>query len=253
MEIDGRVALVTGAAAGTGRAIALRLAAGGSRVVVAGVDPAAGAEAVAEVEAAGGHARFVRADVRDAGDVERMVALAGEGGGGPHVLVNNAGGGGHVEPHFPDAGPAEWGATLDLNLRGAMLATQVALVPMRRVGGGAVVNIASTAGLGLAPYESPEYGAAKAGLIRFTATLAGLRERLGVRVNCVVPDWIATERARAELARMTPEQRDAAPAPIPMEDVAAAVVAFVRDDALAGRVMVLRGGEPPRLLDPVEG
>jgi NAD(P)-dependent dehydrogenase (short-subunit alcohol dehydrogenase family) len=195
----------------------------------------------------------VRVDVRAADDVERMVAFAGQDRGGPHILVNNAGGGGHVEPHFPDAGPAAWGATLDLNLRGAMLATQVALERMRRDGGGAVVNIASTAGLGLAPYESPEYGVAKAGLIRFTATLAGLRERLGVRVNCVVPDWIATERARAELARMTPEQRDAAPVPIPMEDVAAAVVAFVRDDALAGRVMVHRGGEPPRLLDPVEG
>jgi NAD(P)-dependent dehydrogenase (short-subunit alcohol dehydrogenase family) len=137
---------------------------------VADVDSATGAEVVAEVEAAGGHARFVRADVRDAGDVERMVALAGEGGGAPHVVVNN---GGHVEPHFPDAGPAAWGATLDLNLRGAMLATQVALERMRRDGGGAVVNIASTAGLGLAPYESPEYGAAKAGLIRFTATLGG--------------------------------------------------------------------------------
>jgi NAD(P)-dependent dehydrogenase (short-subunit alcohol dehydrogenase family) len=140
-----------------------------------------------------------------------------------------------------------------LNLRAPMLATQLVLEPMRRRGGGAVVNVSSTGGLGNAPYESPEYGAAKAGLIRFTTSLAYARADTGVRVNCVVPDWIATERARAELARMTPEQRDAAPAPIAMEDVAAAVVAFVRDDALAGRVMVLRGGEPPRLLDPVEG
>jgi NAD(P)-dependent dehydrogenase (short-subunit alcohol dehydrogenase family) len=82
--------------------------------------------------------------------------------GGPHILVNNAGGGGHVGPHFPDAGPADWGATLDLKLRGRMLATQLALEPMRR-GGGAIVNIASTAGLGFAPYQSPEYGAAKPG------------------------------------------------------------------------------------------
>jgi NAD(P)-dependent dehydrogenase (short-subunit alcohol dehydrogenase family) len=76
-----------------------------------------------------------------------------------------------------------------------MLATQLALEPMRGRGGGAVVNVASTAGLGLAPYESPEYGAAKAGLIRFTACLAYAREETGVRVNCVVPDWIATDRA----------------------------------------------------------
>jgi hypothetical protein len=91
------------------------------------------------------------------------------------ILVNNAGGGGHVEPHFPMAEPEEWGATLDLNLRGAMLATQLALEQMARGGGGAIVNIASTAGLGLEPYHSPEYAAAKAGLIRFTSALAGWR------------------------------------------------------------------------------
>jgi NAD(P)-dependent dehydrogenase (short-subunit alcohol dehydrogenase family) len=237
MDVAGTVALVTGAAAGTGRAIALQLAAEGALAVVADVDPAGGADTVAAIEAAGGRARFVRADVRVPGDVERMVASAAQARGGPHVLVNNAGGGGHVEPHFPDASLADWGATLDLNLRGAMLATQLALEPMRRAGGGAVVNVASTAGLGLAPYVSPEYAAAKAGVIRFTSTLAGLRDRLGVRVNCVVPDWIATERARDELARMTPAERAAAPRPIPPEDVAGAVVAFVRDETLAGRVM----------------
>jgi NAD(P)-dependent dehydrogenase (short-subunit alcohol dehydrogenase family) len=179
-----------------------------------------------------------------------MIAAAGQGRGGPHVLVNNAGGGGHVEPHFPDATPEQWGATLDLNLRGAMLATQLALGPMRAAGGGAVVNVASTAGLGLAPYQSPEYGAAKAGLIRFTSSVAGLRERLGVRVNCVVPDWILTERAEGELHAMSPEERAASPVPVGMEEVAGAVVDLARDDALSGRVMVLRGGAPRRLLDP---
>ena len=110
-----------------------------------------------------------------AADVAGMIAYAGRlAGAGPHVLVNNAGGGGHVPPHFPDAEPAQWGATLDLNLRGPMLATQLCLEPMRRAGGGAVVNVASSAGLGLGGHPSPEYAAAKAGLIRFTATLAGL-------------------------------------------------------------------------------
>jgi NAD(P)-dependent dehydrogenase (short-subunit alcohol dehydrogenase family) len=247
-DLEGRVAIVTGAAGGTGRAIALRLGAEGAVVVVADVDAHAGEATAAQIEAGGGRATFVRADVRVAAEVEDLVARAGQDGGGPHVLVNNAGGGGHVEPHFPDASPAQWGATLDLNLRGAMLATQLALEPMRRAGGGAVVNVASTAGLGLAAYQSPEYGAAKAGLIRFTSTLDVLRERMGVRVNCIVPDWILTERADAELAAMTPAERAAAPEPVPMEDVAEAVLTFIRDDALAGRVMVLRGGVPPRLL-----
>jgi NAD(P)-dependent dehydrogenase (short-subunit alcohol dehydrogenase family) len=113
------------------------------------------------------------------------------------------------------------------------------------------VNIASTGGVGLAPHQSPEYAAAKAGLIRFTATLAGLRERMNVRVNCVVPDWIETQRARDELARMTPPERAAAPVPLPPHAVPDAVLAFIRDDALAGRVMLLMPGEAPRLLDAI--
>jgi NAD(P)-dependent dehydrogenase (short-subunit alcohol dehydrogenase family) len=252
MDIEGRVAIVTGAAGGTGRAIAVRLGREGAAVVVADVDAPGGEATAAQISEGGGRAMFVRADVRVPGDVEELVARAGADGGGPHVLVNNAGGGGHVAPHFPDASPAQWGATLDLNLRGAMLATQLVLEPMARAGGGAVVNVASTAGLGLAPYQSPEYGAAKAGLIRFTSTLDVLRERMGVRVNCVVPDWILTERAEAELAAMDEAARAAAPEPLPMEAVAEAAVRFIADDALAGRVMVLRGGAPPRLLAPEE-
>jgi NAD(P)-dependent dehydrogenase (short-subunit alcohol dehydrogenase family) len=245
MDVEGRVAIVTGAAAGAGRAIALRLGAEGADVVVADIDPVGGEETVAAITAGGGHARFFRADMRAADDVEAVVRSAD-----PRILVNNAGGGGHVEPHFPDASPAQWGATLDLNLRGAMLATQLCLEPMRRGGGGAVVSVASTAGLGLGPYQSPEYGAAKAGLIRFTSSLAHLRERMGVRVNCVVPDWIGTERAQEELARMTAQERAATPPPLPLEDVAGAVLELIRDDELSGRVMVLWRDAPPRLLAP---
>ena len=132
-----------------------------------------------------------------------------------------------------DATPAQWGAVLDLNLRAPMLATQLALAPMQRAGGGAVVNVASTAGLGSEPYGSPEYGAAKAGLIRFTSALAAVD---GVRVNCIVPDWVATER-------VTAEERATTPPPIPLDTVADAVLTLIRDDTLAGRALVLlRGG-----------
>jgi NAD(P)-dependent dehydrogenase (short-subunit alcohol dehydrogenase family) len=239
MDLDGAVAIVTGAAVGTGRAIAERLAAEGADVVVADVDEGEGGETVARI--GDGRARFVRADMLDAADVEALIASAD----GLRVLVNNAGGGGHIPPHFPDATPAQWGATLDLNLRGPMLAAQLCLEPMRRAGGGAVVNVASSAGLGLGGHPSPEYAAAKAGLIRFTATLAGLA---GVRVNCVVPDWILTERAQADIARMTPAERAAAPVPIPVAEVAAGVLELIADDALAGRVMVIDPGVPRRLL-----
>src|SRR3954447_18563652 len=107
--MDGGVAVVTGAAAGTGRAVAARLpraraiaqrlAADGATVVVADVDPAGGQETVARIAARAGRARFVRADMMRDDDVAAMLAGAGAG---LRVLVNNAGGGGHVPPHFPD-------------------------------------------------------------------------------------------------------------------------------------------------------
>jgi NAD(P)-dependent dehydrogenase (short-subunit alcohol dehydrogenase family) len=229
MDIAGRVAVVTGAGIGTGRAIALALAEAGADVVASDIDEDGGRQTAAEC---GGRARFVRADLTVADDVRRLIESAE-----PTILVNNAGGGGHIPPHFPDAPPDQWGATLDLNLRAPMLATQLALAPMRRAGGGAVVNVASTAGLGTEPYQSPEYGAAKAGLVRFTSTLGALD---GVRVNCIVPDWVATER-------VTPEERATEPPPIPLATVAAAVIRLIRDDTLSGRALVLLRGEEPRL------
>ncbi|MGA8116242.1 MAG: SDR family NAD(P)-dependent oxidoreductase [Actinocatenispora sp.] len=249
MELAQRVAVVTGAAAGTGRVIALALAELGARVLVTDVDAGAGEETVRTIRAAGGDARFLTVDVRDDHAVDAMVEQATRLGG-PHVLVNNAGGWGGTGDQFPAAETAAWSAVLDLNLRAPMLATQRCLEPMRRAGGGAVVNIASIAGIGSGRYGSPEYGAAKAGLIRFTSSLAGLERTTGVRVNCLVPDWIGLDRAYEELDRMTPEQRARAPRPIPPAEVAAAVVRFVRDDALSGEVLVLRGGEPPRRWDP---
>lgn len=102
---------------------------------------------------------------------------------------------------------------------------------MRRQGGGAVVNIASSAGLGTEPYVSPDYDAAKAGLIRFTAALGDLP---GVRVNCVAPGWIATERAEQQLACMTAAERAAAPTPVPLQAVTDVVVELIRSDELSG-------------------
>jgi NAD(P)-dependent dehydrogenase (short-subunit alcohol dehydrogenase family) len=163
VEVSGSVALVTGAAAGTRRAIAEALASQGAAVVVADTDARDGRRTVERIASRGGRAHFIEVDVTRSDDVHAMAAFAERELGGLQVLVNNAGGGGHIEPHFPDAGPPEWRTTLDLNLGGAMLATQLALDPMRRSGGGLVVNIASTAGLGFGPHPSPEYAAAKAG------------------------------------------------------------------------------------------
>jgi NAD(P)-dependent dehydrogenase (short-subunit alcohol dehydrogenase family) len=251
MRIEGTAAVVTGAAVGSGRAIARRLADSGSAVVLADIDLAGAGETKAAIEQAGGRAEIVAADFTKPPDIERLMDIAEGVFPEPiRILVNNAGGGGHIPPHFPDASPDQWGALLDLNLRGPMLATQRALPVLRAAGGGAVINVASTAGLGYGPYQSPEYGAAKAGLIRFTTTLAPLRERMNIRVNCVVPDWLATDRAVREIAELPATERENLTPPIPMDEFTDAVLGLIGNDDLAGKALVLRPGEPATLLNP---
>jgi NAD(P)-dependent dehydrogenase (short-subunit alcohol dehydrogenase family) len=220
----------------------------GCAVVAGDLEEGPGLEAVRLIEGAGGRAVYVPADVRVDRDCEAVVATAERAFGGLDILINCAGG--TPSPHFPEADVSHWSSTLELNLRGPMVATQAALEAMRRRSGGAIVNIASTAGLGYTPYISPEYGAAKAGLIRFTTSLAGLRERMNVRVNCLVPDWILTDRAVGELAAMDPDGRSQVPALLPLEDVVEAVIALLVNDDLAGRVMVMRRQRAPYFIDP---
>ena len=123
---------------------------------------------------------------------------------------------------------------------------------LERRGGGAIVNVASSAGLGFGAYEgSPEYAAAKAGVVRLTACLVSLRERK-IRVNCVCPHTVATpavvdaiataEREGSELPQALRDE------PLQLGEVTEAVLWLLADESLAGRVLVLRGGVEPRLL-----
>jgi len=233
MRIQGKVAVVTGGAVGIGRAIAERLASAGAEVVVADIVDAEWTRTVS--------VRFVRVDMTDDAAVTELMACQ------PQILVNNAGGGPELRPCFPSASVERWSRSLDLNLRAPMLATQLAPPAMQAAGGGAVVNIGSTAGLGFGPHVSPESSAAKAALIRLTATLAPLRESHGVRVNCVVPDWVATERGVRERAAMPAASRG--PELVPLTSVTDAVVRFVEDDGLAGRVVLLEREEEPCFLN----
>jgi NAD(P)-dependent dehydrogenase (short-subunit alcohol dehydrogenase family) len=246
MDLNKMIALITGAADGIGAGIAERLAAEGAHVVIADPDETAGRVTAARI---GG--RFVAADVATEAGVRAAVEAAAAAGP-VGVLVNNAGG--IEDPCFPEAAPAKWERTLDLNLRAAMLATQLVLPAMAGRGGGAVVNIASTAGLGTASHRAPEYAVAKAGLIRFTACLAPLRDTMGVRVNCICPGLVDTPSSRRSRARMTPAELAALPPVLAPADIAAAAMRFLTDDGLAGRIMLCRqGGEPPRLLPVTDG
>jgi NAD(P)-dependent dehydrogenase (short-subunit alcohol dehydrogenase family) len=245
MDLYGKAALVTGGAAGIGAGIAERLAAEGMDVVVADLDQEAGAATASRV---GGS--FVHTDVATAAGVRAAVDAASQRSGPLGVLVANAGGAG--VPSFPAADLERWSYTLDLNLRAVMLATQLVLEPMAEAGGGAIITIASVAGLGTTSHDSPEYAVAKAGVIRFTACLAPLRDSMGVRANCICPGLVDTPSSRRSRAGLTPAQREAVPPALVPADIAAAAMRFLADDTLAGRIMVCRGGEPTRLLPLVD-
>ena len=246
---------MTGAAAGIGRAIAGRLAQARAALVIADVDEEWGLEAVAEIEAVGGEAVFVQADVSSEVDVRRMIELATTRYGRLDIVVNNAFEGSGL--HFPDAPVEQWSRVLDVVLRGTMLGIQAGLAAMSPADGGAVLNVASTAGLGTQPHAYPEYAATKAAVVRLTECLAPLAMERNVRVNCIAPDWTATEFVRERFAGMTPaersEARDGFGRPAPPEllepaEVADAALDVIRDDYMAGRTLALWCGEAPRLI-----
>jgi NAD(P)-dependent dehydrogenase (short-subunit alcohol dehydrogenase family) len=128
-----------------------------------------------------------------------------------------------------------------------MLATQLALDPLRRRGGGAIVNVASVAGLGAGPLSAPEYAAAKAGVVRLTAALSPLAAE-GIRVNAICPDYVDTPAMQRSLAQMSAKDRSAVPQLVSSEAIAGGVLDMIRDESLAGRTLVWFAEEPAYLL-----
>ncbi|MGB2694845.1 MAG: SDR family NAD(P)-dependent oxidoreductase [Dehalococcoidia bacterium] len=250
MDINGKVALITGGGSGIGRATALRLAKEGASVVVADVDDDGGKETVRQIEIAAGRASYVRADVADEADARAMVAFAEETFGGLDILHNNAG----IitrRPRFPDAETESWYRTLDVNLRGVIIGTQYGIRSMRKRGGGVIINTASMAGLAGWPGD-PIYSASKGGVVLFTASLALLKDEANIRVNCVCPGVVDTPLLRKASEDAADEQRRVAEAlerfpVLSPDDIADAVVELIHDDTLAGRAMRILNGRPREL------
>ena len=239
MQLHGKRAVVTGAAAGIGLAVAVTLATEGVEVVLADLDAEAGERAARDL---GG--RFVRADVLSDEDLRDLI----RGVDGLAILVNNAGGA--PAPYYPQAPIEHWTRTLELNLRSMMVATQLALDAMSD--GGVIVNVASMAGYGLFPHDAPEYAAAKAGVMRLTGALSPLALTRGIRVNCICPDWVDTPAVRRSLAAMTREELAQVPPLVSALEIASLIEDLIRDDSLSGRVMIRPSDGPPMLM-PVEG
>jgi NAD(P)-dependent dehydrogenase (short-subunit alcohol dehydrogenase family) len=248
VESAGKVAIVTGAAWGIGRATALQLVAEGMRVLATDLDEER--EGLDEVSGLGeGAIMPCVADAADEADWRRAIDVAERQLGGVDVLVNNAGG--HRPPNFPEAPAERWGGVLDVNLRGVMLGIQAVLGPMRRSGGGAIVNVSSVAGLLREPYAAPEYAAAKAGVIALTTSLGSLWETDRISVTCICPDWVLTEAVERTVAAMTPEERAEVRGLVAVEEIAALIGRLARDERLAGNVLVRWADEEAERLLPL--
>jgi NAD(P)-dependent dehydrogenase (short-subunit alcohol dehydrogenase family) len=242
------VAIVTGAGSGIGRAMAGLLAERGAFVVVADIDEAAGRETVSLIEGAGGRAAFIRTDVTKWDDLEAMVAFAEARFGGLDILHNNAGIN-TGRPRYPEAPRERWELTLAIDLWGVIAGVDAAVPAMRRRGGGVIVNTASLAGVVAFPPD-PVYAAAKHGIVGLTRSLAFLKDEANIRVNAVCPGVVQTPL----LEKRDLSEEDAAVIAqmplIPPSQVAEGVLAFVEDDSLAGEVMGILYGKPPKLIPP---
>jgi 3-oxoacyl-[acyl-carrier protein] reductase len=192
LELRGKVAIVTGASGGIGRAIASRFAQAGASVVAHyRRDEVAARDAAAEIRRAGGSAIALGADVRSPDEVERLFRDAASELGEPDVLVNNAGS--YPLHDLLDVVPAEWMSVVETNLLGVHLATQTAARRMiARGAGGAVVNVASIEASRSSAGHS-HYDAAKSGVLAYTRSAALELGRHGIRVNAVSPGLIWRE------------------------------------------------------------
>jgi NAD(P)-dependent dehydrogenase (short-subunit alcohol dehydrogenase family) len=245
LRLDGRTALVTGASRGIGRQAALTLAAAGATVVVAARSAKDLAEVAAAARQAGAPDALVAVtDVLDEAAVEAAVGTAVEATGRLDVVVNVAGGQGFTA-YVADTRTEGWDKVMDLNLRSVFVGARVAMPHLQP--GGSIVNVASVAGFTASPGLAA-YGAAKAGVIALTRTLAVEAAPHGVRVNCLAPGWVRTELTRRMWS--DPETSRALVAQIPLgrwadvEELAGPLLLLASDAGsyITGTTLVVDGG-----------
>ncbi|TCS15315.1 glucose 1-dehydrogenase [Caulobacter sp. BK020] len=195
-RLEGKRALVTGAAGGLGAAIAARFVADGARVLLGDVDRARGEQLARDL---GDRTVFVTLDVAAPPAWNKAMEIAATAWGGLDVLVNNAALASPIVP-IEQRDPADWDRMMAINLGGPFLGARAALPVFRAGGGGVIVNVSSVAGLGQSGIMDPAYACSKAGLTMLTRIIAAQHARDGVRCNSVHPGPIDTPLARATYA-----------------------------------------------------
>jgi NAD(P)-dependent dehydrogenase (short-subunit alcohol dehydrogenase family) len=249
LSLEGQVAMVTGAASGIGRGIALLLSEMGATVAVLDIDDRGGAETVSEICRQNGKAIFIRCNVRSAEDCARAVRTTIETFGKINILCNNAGV--VIRKGVTELREEEWDMILDVTLKSVYLLSREVIPHMTRNGGGRIINTGSGWSLKGGP-KAAAYCAAKAGVLNLTRAMAIDHGKDNIRVNCVCPGDVDTPMLRSECAQLGDEPRnfmkEAADRPLPRigtpEDVAKAVLflAGAMANWITGACLVVDGG-----------
>jgi NAD(P)-dependent dehydrogenase (short-subunit alcohol dehydrogenase family) len=247
-RLDGKAALITGAAGGIGRIAAELFANEGASVVIADVTEGEGKAAVDVIRDAGGHAAFVKADVSDAADAEAMVRFAVETFGGLHVLYNNAGILPSDDAGTLDTPEATWERVMAVNLKGVWLGCKYGIPALLDSGGGSIVNVSSLVALMGSAVPQIAYTASKGGVLAMTREIAVEYARRGIRANVLCPGPIETP-LMAELMA-DPQWSARRLVHIPMgrpgqaDEVARAALFLACDDSsfMTGATLVVDGG-----------
>jgi NAD(P)-dependent dehydrogenase (short-subunit alcohol dehydrogenase family) len=255
--LDGRVAIITGASKGIGRALALRFGREGARVICAARSADLVKETTAEVNKAGNRAIAFTGDLSREDDVRRLVAAGLEAFGKIDALVNNAGDGGPTKP-VQDYTVEDWRYTIDSCLTSSYLCIRFVVPEMIKAGGGAIVNISSGAGRRGLPYRIG-YCSAKAGQVGMTYGMALELAPHNIRVNCVAPGAVEGDRidrviaGQAEVRGIPVEamrkvmiERSPLKRMVTADDIVDATVFFTSDMArsISGQVLAVNAGEP---------
>ena len=248
MRLLDKVVLITGAGSGIGRHSALRFAAEGAKIVVVDINDPAGAETVEQVQAAGGEAIYVHADVSDAAESEAMVAAAEREFGKLDVLFNNAGISHANDDDAMKTSEDVWDLTMAINVKGVFLGCKYGIPALRRAGGGSIINTASFVAVLGAATPQLAYTASKGAVLSMTRELATIHARENIRVNALCPGPLRTELLMKYLD--TEEKRQRRLVHIPMgrfgeaEEMANAALFLASDESsfTTGATFLANGG-----------